>query len=86
MIDFLLNILEKHFTLENWIAFALGFSFCRFWYRKEISRFTCHSCKKGHYRFDQKRVRDDPFLFEQNKQNGYVCDYCGKNAPYRWHI
>lgn len=84
MADIFFSILDKCFNLENWTAFAIGFIFCRIWYRNEISRFTCHSCKKGHYIYDPKRVRNDPFLFEQSKRNGYICDRCGKSAPYGW--
>lgn len=85
MLDIFLTFFQTYFTLENWLSFVAGIVFCRFWYRKEISQFTCHSCHKGRYIFDPKRVRNDPFLFVQNRKNGYVCNQCGKSAPYNWH-
>lgn len=83
VINFFFEFLLEFVTIQGFIGFLFGYACHYIQTRKSRNNWLCHSCRKGHYIYDPKRVEDDPIFYE-NHRNGYFCDVCGKDAPYKW--
>lgn len=83
-IDWVITFFADIITWQGFLGFFIGYGLHFLQSQRKTDRLICHSCRKGHYVFDPKRVKNNPALFIENRKNGYYCDTCGQSAPYEW--